>query len=91
MTQKFRVQFSILGLSEIEFKRAYSPVLLSGDINSDGKVDVTDLSELSLALVDNTELNEAQQKAVDVDGDGSVKLTDLATLKQYISKQIDSL
>lgn len=67
------------------------PVILLGDLNSDGKADITDLSELSLALVGDKELTEAQQKAADVDGDGAVKLADLAKFRQYLSKQISSL
>lgn len=63
----------------------------SGDINSDGKVDVTDLSELALALVGDKELTESQQKAADVDSDGAVKLADLAKVRQYLSKVISSL
>lgn len=62
-----------------------------GDINSDGSVDLTDLTELSLALVDNQELTENQVKAADINNNGNADLTDLATLKQYISRQIDSL
>lgn len=67
------------------------PVILLGDLNSDGKADLTDLSELSLALVGDKELTEAQQKAADVDGDGAVKLADLAKFRQYLSKRISSL
>lgn len=66
-------------------------MLNSGDINSDGIVDVTDLSELSLALIGDRTLTEVQQKAADVTGDGEVKLADLAKFKQYLSKQIESL
>ncbi len=65
-------------------------IINTGDINFDGKVDVTDLTELSLALLGDTELTSAQQQSADVDGSGDVKLADLATLKQYLSKQIDS-
>jgi len=64
---------------------------LAGDINNDGKTDVTDLSELSLALVGDSKLTEAQQKAADVDSDGAVKLADLAKFRQYLSKVISSL
>lgn len=64
---------------------------LLGDINCDGKTDITDLTELSLALVGDTALTEQQKKAADVDGDGDVKLADLAKYKQYLSKQIPSL
>lgn len=62
-----------------------------GDINADGKVDLTDLTELSLALIGDKELTENQQKAADVDDDGAVKLSDLARMRQYLSKVITSL
>lgn len=65
--------------------------IVCGDINSDGKVDLTDLTELSLALVDNQELTENQVKAADINRNGNADLTDLATLKQYLSKQTESL
>ena len=69
------------------------PVLESetGDINSDLKIDVTDLSELSLALIGDRKLSETQQKAADVDKDGKVTLSDLARMRQYLSKVITSL
>ncbi len=62
----------------------------AGDLNSDGKIDVTDLSELSLALADGKEFTDEQQKAADVDKDGKVTLSDLARIKQYISNIITS-
>lgn len=62
----------------------------AGDINSDGKIDVTDLSELSLALADGKEFTEEQQNAADVDGDGRVTLSDLARMRQYLSKIIEA-
>ncbi len=62
-----------------------------GDINLNGTIDVTDLTELSLVLIGDKELSIEGQKAADVDGDGAVTLADLARLQQYISKKIDSL
>ena len=62
-----------------------------GNLNSDQTIDVTDLTELSLALLGDKELTENQQKAADIDGDGSVTLADLARLQQYLSKKIDEL
>ena len=62
-----------------------------GDIDGSGNIDVTDLTELSLALLGDRELTDDQQKAADVDGDGAVTLADLARLRQYLSKKIDSL
>lgn len=62
-----------------------------GDINPDGIVDITDLTELSLALLGDRNLSENQKKAADVDGDGAVTIADLARLQQYLSKKIDKL
>ncbi len=65
------------------------PVL--GDIDSDGKVDLTDLSELSLAIIGDKTLTESQIKAADIDENGEADLPDLARLKQYLSKVVTSL
>ncbi|MCQ2464516.1 MAG: dockerin type I domain-containing protein [Oscillospiraceae bacterium] len=62
-----------------------------GDINSDGRVDITDLSIFAVHLVDKTPFTDVQNKAADVDGDGEVGITDLAHFKQYISKVVDWL
>ena len=64
---------------------------LIGDINTDGKVDLTDLTELSLAIIEDKTLTESQIKAADIDENGKADLPDLARLRQYLSKVIDSL
>ncbi len=64
---------------------------IKGDVNSDGVVDVTDLTQVSLYLIGDAELTDEQKELADVDYDGEVKLTDLAKIRQYISKKIDSL
>ena len=65
--------------------------VLIGDVDASGTIDVSDLTELSLALIGDKELTEDQQKAADIDGDRSVTLADLARLQQYLSKKIDKL
>ncbi len=62
-----------------------------GDVDLNGEIDVTDISLLSLALVDHEELSENSFRNADVNGDGNVKLDDLATIRQYLSKKIQSL
>ena len=62
-----------------------------GDLDFSGTIDVTDLTEVSLALLGDRNLTEDQLKAADVDGDGTLSLADLAKLRQYLSKKIDSL
>ena len=61
----------------------------TGDVNHDQKVDIMDLSILSLGLVEKSD-NYYKGNA-DMDGDGSVTLADLATLRQFVSKVIDHL
>lgn len=56
----------------------------TGDVNHDQKVDIMDLSILSLGLVEKSD-NYYKGNA-DMDGDGSVTLADLATLRQVVSK-----
>jgi hypothetical protein len=74
--------------SEIEV--LYSDNIVTGDIDLNGKIDVTDITELSLALLGDKELTKNQQRAADIDGDGAVTLADLARLQQYLSKKITS-
>lgn len=64
---------------------------ITGDYNSDGVVDTTDLSILSLYLVDGTYsgVEDGQEWGFDVNVDSIVNLCDLATLKQYITKSAD--
>jgi len=76
-----------ISLNDIIAEENTSP----GDINSDGKVDLTDLSELSLAIIGDRTLTEKQIEAADINENGEADLPDLARLKQYLSKVITSL
>ncbi|MBE6853724.1 MAG: hypothetical protein E7505_09700 [Ruminococcus sp.] len=62
-----------------------------GDINSDGVVDLVDLSKLSLAIIGDNTLTEKQIKNADINGDGKVDLSDLARFRQYLSHAVTSL
>ncbi|WP_044975358.1 dockerin type I repeat-containing protein [Ruminococcus sp. HUN007] len=75
--------------SELIYNAANTVIV--GDVDCNTLIDVTDLTDLSLALIGDKELTEDQQKAADIDGDGSVTLADLARLQQYLSKKIDKL
>ncbi len=62
-----------------------------GDVNTDGFVDVTDLTELALCLLGDTEFSDMQAYLADVDYDGEVTLADLAKMRQFLSKKINTL
>ena len=64
---------------------------VSGDVSGDGRVDVTDLTMISLALLGDTNLTEAQSQVADINHNGKVDLSDLATMRQFLSKKISSL
>ncbi|MBP1591457.1 MAG: dockerin type I repeat-containing protein [Oscillospiraceae bacterium] len=66
--------------------------IVYGDLNGDGKTDVTDLTFLSLHLIgDNIITDAALLEAADVQPDGTVNLSDLARFRQYLSKKTDSI
>ena len=56
-------------------------------MNSDNKVDLTDLTMLSLYLLGDRQFNDTQLKSADVSYDGSVDIGDLAYLKQYVCQE----
>ena len=62
-----------------------------GDVNLDGVIDVTDITQLGLALVDKVVLDDIHFAYSDADYDGEVNLVDYAILRQYVSKKITSL
>ncbi|MBR3023618.1 MAG: leucine-rich repeat protein, partial [Oscillospiraceae bacterium] len=98
-------KFESAGASVTEAAKAQAPVqetneaapadnagvIRPGDADGSGVVDISDISVLSLALVDGRELTDLQKKALDVDGDADVDLADLARLRQYLSKKIEKL
>lgn len=57
-----------------------------GDINMDGEADLTDLTLLSLFLMDAVKLDDVQKKAADVDGNDENDIRDLAHMKRYVCK-----
>lgn len=64
---------------------------IHGDVNLDGVIDVSDLTDLSLILVDKKIPDDEHFMYSDVDYDGEATLTDLAIIRQFISKKIPSL
>ena len=60
--------------------------LAPGDVNGDKKVDISDLTLLSLYFLEDVMFNDKQIAAGDVNASGEADLADMAHLKQYIMK-----
>ena len=57
-----------------------------GDVNGDGKVDITDATMIQKAVAELIELDEAQRAAADVNGDGKIDITDATHLQKYLAE-----
>jgi len=55
--------------------------IILADINGDGRISVTDLSQLKLHFVKIKLLNDTQLKAADINEDGRISMIDLSQLK----------
>jgi len=58
-----------------------------GDLNSDGICDITDLSMLSLYLLDDMEFSKSQLKTADINSDERINLSDLAQMKRFLMRK----
>jgi hypothetical protein len=69
---------------------AEDPIYLRymGDIDNNGCVDITDLTELSLYLIGDKEFADEVSSVSDMTNDGTVNLSDLANMKRYIMKAV---
>ena len=59
-------------------------IVVTGDINGDGSMSATDVSQLKLHLVDATPLTGASYYAADMNLDNTLTLTDLSQLKTQL-------
>ena len=69
----------------------FTEIKVKGDINGDDVVDTTDLTLLSLCLLGDVTLDDAQIDHADFDGDGVFHIADVAELMRFLSKKIDTL
>ena len=60
-----------------------------GDVNLDGKVDVTDATLVQMSAAELIELTADQQKAADVTGDNKIDVTDATLIQMYAAELID--
>ena len=59
-------------------------LVITGDINKDGKLSVTDIAKLKLHLIEKEVLQDCSYLAADINEDGRLSVTDLAQLKLLI-------
>ncbi len=59
-------------------------LVITGDINKDGRISITDLAKLKLHIIEKDVLQDCRYLAADINGDDRVSITDLAKLKKLI-------
>ena len=67
------------------------PDYSKGDINADGKIDITDATFIQKAIAELVELTDAQKKAADTNADGKVDITDATMIQKFIAELVDRL
>ena len=58
--------------------------VVTGDINGDGLIDITDLVQIKRVVLGKLTLNGAYEKAADTSGDNATDITDLVQMKRQI-------
>ncbi len=64
-------------------------VVVTGDINGDGKISITDFVQMKSHLLKKTTLIGCYAKAADTNGDGNVSVTDFVQLKGHLLKKME--
>lgn len=81
-----------LGNAVVKSVSIEKPAYVLGDVNEDGKVNMTDVNRLfRYTTRKEISLTEAQLAAADVTGDGKVNITDVNRLFKFVTKQIATL
>ena len=58
--------------------------IVKADLNGDGKIGLSDLSNIKFGLIGKKQLSSESQMAGDINGDGKVSLSDMTKLKMYL-------
>lgn len=58
--------------------------IIKGDINSDGKISISDLAMIKAKLLGTNNLNGAYYEAADINKDGKISISDLAMVKAHL-------
>jgi len=64
-------------------KKQYT-VVVTGDVNGDGKINITDMISVKSHILNRTKLNGAYGSAADTNGDDKINITDFIRVKAHI-------
>lgn len=64
-------------------KKEYS-LIVNGDLNKDGIVNIMDLMKAKRNVISNLELNETESLAADVNNDGKINIIDVMQIVRMI-------
>lgn len=76
---------------ESEYGEITYKIITKGDINGDGKIDLSDLFKLNKYRQRKIQLTEAEWIAGDVNGDKTINISDLFAINKYRLKKITKL
>ena len=76
---------------KVHVDTSVEPTYTLGDVNNDGKIDITDATLIQRYAAEIEELDDTQLLAADANGDGKVNIADATTIQNYIAEIIDRL
>ncbi len=79
------------GVISISQDTESDPSVIKGDVNTDGTVDVRDVTLMNQFIVQISDLSDKGLSCGDIIADGKVDLKDLGQLKKYLIKIVDKL
>ena len=59
-------------------------VVVTGDTNGDGKINITDMLAIRAHILQKGELSSAAAQAADTNGDGKINITDMLAIRAHI-------
>ena len=84
----FNSKFTDIHFDTADGKVSVSEGYLLGDVNNDGKIDVTDATLVQMIAAEVVVPTEAQKAAGDVNKDGSVDVSDATLIQMYAAETI---
>ena len=70
-----------------QHKHPVYTVIVTGDVNGDGKITITDMLAVKAHILQKTLLSGSGLQAADTNGDGKITITDFIQIKAHILKK----